>query len=382
LNFFNSHYSVKIDHKMIFIAITLRKRFKSMMDFDFDGGTFAWMGEDHPPIPLRGEIIDQGEQVVFEAANVSLPAFPWRLHEMLDEAAGETNEHIISWLAGGDAFRVHDTKVFAQLIMPKYFKQTQYKSFQRQLNIYGFQRVTNGCNMGAYKHDLFVRGKANLCRFMTRTKVKSIRDAATASAPGLLQNGSCPDSLRDLQRALQKVQGNTHSLPPLRRTAGGDAGNVVLGHRQLRKKSISLGSVLEREQNLGGPNQPWGFASSTPTVSINVHHHDIAPVSQNFDNRSFELAMEPTPFAFSRKCIFRSSRIVTITAQNQVPDGSMFAHEDFDSDCLDDSEDYFLPLASEPLVDLTDDFFSSDVVSSTSFVSNDAFPPGDCVERK
>jgi hypothetical protein len=351
------------------------------MDFDFDGGTFAMMSEDHSPLPLRRGTIDQGEQeqVLSEVTYFGLPAFPWRLHEMLDDAAGAANEHIISWLAGGQAFRVHDPKVFAQVIMPKYFKQTLYKSFQRQLNIYGFQPVTNGCNKGAYKHDLFVHGKASLCRFMTRTKVKSIRDAASASAPGLLPNGSCPDSLRDLQRALQKVQVNSHS-PIICRTTG-DGGNVVMGNRQLHKKAISLGNVFDPpyqqqlEQNLGVPNQLWGFASSTPTVS-NVHHN-VAPASQNIDNRSFGFAMEPTPFAVSRgSSISSSSRIGTTTAQNQVP-GSILAHDDFDDDCLDDTEDYFLPFAlPEPLVDLTDDFFTSDVASSTASMSFYTFPPG------
>merc|ERR1712014_470176 len=63
------------------------------------------------------------------------------------------------------------------LVMPRYFDQTKYRSFQRQLYIYGFDRIrksktTPDEEAGAYSHKLLVRGSAELCLDMTRTKVK------------------------------------------------------------------------------------------------------------------------------------------------------------------------------------------------------------------
>ena len=74
--------------------------------------------------------------------------FPWRLHEMLQALQEQKRDHIASWLPGGTSFKVHNPKVFAESVIPSFFKHSQYKSFQRQLHIYGFQRIDSGMNKG------------------------------------------------------------------------------------------------------------------------------------------------------------------------------------------------------------------------------------------
>jgi len=54
----------------------------------------------------------------------------------------------------------------------RFFSQTKYASFQRQLNIYGFNRFLRGQDKGAYYHLCFVRGHRSLVRNMVRRKIK------------------------------------------------------------------------------------------------------------------------------------------------------------------------------------------------------------------
>jgi hypothetical protein len=60
-------------------------------------------------------------------------------------------------------------------IYHRFFSQSKYASFQRQLNLYGFSRLAHGKDKGAYFHSLFIRGKPSLVRGMVRRKVKGTK---------------------------------------------------------------------------------------------------------------------------------------------------------------------------------------------------------------
>jgi hypothetical protein len=64
--------------------------------------------------------------------------------------------------------------------MPKYFKQSKLASFQRQLNLYGFTRLSaSGPDKGGYFHELFLRGKEHMCSRIIRMKIKGPRVKGT-----------------------------------------------------------------------------------------------------------------------------------------------------------------------------------------------------------
>jgi hypothetical protein len=109
---------------------------------------------------------------------VPILTFPWQLHLLLDDADIKGFSHVVSWLEGGTMFKVHKPKEFADRVMPCYFNQTRYKSFQRQLNSYRFHRFVAGKNKGTCFHELFMRDKPDLCRHVNRVKVNRGRQDA------------------------------------------------------------------------------------------------------------------------------------------------------------------------------------------------------------
>jgi hypothetical protein len=97
--------------------------------------------------------------------------FPEKLHRMLQEVEEAGDSDIISFFSHGRAFGVHDPEQFVSKIMPKYFKQSRLSSFQRQLNLYGFTRISSGADTGGYYHELFLKGRPALCVHMRRVGV-------------------------------------------------------------------------------------------------------------------------------------------------------------------------------------------------------------------
>jgi len=97
--------------------------------------------------------------------------FPWKLHNMLNNAEAEGYNTVVSW-NGNNGFKVHDKDAFVANIVPKYFSQTKYRSFQRMLNMWGFQRIREGPRKGAYVHQNFRRGEPELCNRMKCEKIK------------------------------------------------------------------------------------------------------------------------------------------------------------------------------------------------------------------
>jgi hypothetical protein len=64
-----------------------------------------------------------------EITSAGVPAFPWKLHEVLEQAERDGFTSIISWTMGGRAFRVHNQKEFERKVMTQFFNQTQVSSF-------------------------------------------------------------------------------------------------------------------------------------------------------------------------------------------------------------------------------------------------------------
>lgn len=132
---------------------------------------------DHSQVPFTSEndtnlhFGGEGDERKGPRGGVTVP-FPTKLHVMLSKVEDEGLSHIVSWQPHGRCFVVHKPKEFVSEVMSKYFRQSKLTSFQRQLNLYGFSRITAGKDRSGYYHEHFLRHKLFLCQNMPRIRIK------------------------------------------------------------------------------------------------------------------------------------------------------------------------------------------------------------------
>lgn len=118
---------------------------------------------------------------IFGSKKMRTAPFPLKLHVLLYFMKENEYTHIASWLKHGRAFRIFDAKQFEEVIMSRFYSMSKITSFHRQLNLYGFRRLTHGKDEGAYYHEYFLRGKPYLTVHISRTKVKGTKIRAASS---------------------------------------------------------------------------------------------------------------------------------------------------------------------------------------------------------
>ncbi|GKZ00975.1 hypothetical protein MPSEU_001049000 [Mayamaea pseudoterrestris] len=119
--------------------------------------------------------------------------FPERLHQMLLDVQDNDQTDIVSFLSHGRAFSVHDMDRFVSEVLPKYFKQSKWNSFARQLSLYGFIRIANGPDAGGYWHELFLQSRPSLCLHMRRVGVPTAQQDRRKCRPKNVSDLEEPD---------------------------------------------------------------------------------------------------------------------------------------------------------------------------------------------
>eukprot|EP00557_Chaetoceros_sp_GSL56_P009662 CAMPEP_0176477208 /NCGR_PEP_ID=MMETSP0200_2-20121128/490_1 /TAXON_ID=947934 /ORGANISM="Chaetoceros sp., Strain GSL56" /LENGTH=327 /DNA_ID=CAMNT_0017872983 /DNA_START=280 /DNA_END=1263 /DNA_ORIENTATION=+ len=179
--------------------------------------------------------------------------FPVKLHNLLEE---NLHGDVISWQPHGRCFILRKPKQFLAEVMPKHFKQTKLTSFQRQLNLYGFSRLTSGPDKGGYYHELFLRGKEELCTRMVRTRIKGTRT----------KGASNPDS-----------EPNFYAMPSLEGTASSEIMetlNLLTSAHEKRythQQSPVCVSTPGSVSSISRPNSP------VPNISIGMPYLPVLP---------------------------------------------------------------------------------------------------------
>jgi hypothetical protein len=217
-------------------------------------------------------------------------SFPRMLLKMLEDAESKHFENIVSWAPGkNNLFRVHDSKTFTREIAPLYFKCTQYKSFQRQLNLYGFLRIKTGLYTGGYIHELLVRGKPELCDYMMRTKVKGKKSFGSpvsmlSSSTGRAGKGEATPRLNTSREYMYQhmyqleQEDNKHSttteelLDSFNNTSQArEDSAAVFGRNESHPRELQPGSLSPPSAN---HNDGW---VANPRTTSSIHYPPIFP---------------------------------------------------------------------------------------------------------
>ena len=96
-----------------------------------------------------------------------------KIREMLDSVKEEGNDHIVSWLPHGKAFKIHNQKLFRESIMHRFFGVSKYRYFGDILRSWGFVILKNGKDKGAFYHKCFVQNNPRLSLHLSRTQLKA-----------------------------------------------------------------------------------------------------------------------------------------------------------------------------------------------------------------
>jgi HSF-type DNA-binding len=105
------------------------------------------------------------ERASYEIMLICAQKLPAKLNAIL---ADPETQHIISWMPHGRAWRINDPALFVKKVMPIYFQSSNYNSFIRLINAWGFRRMSRGPDRNAYYHEKFLRGIHHLYEKMHR----------------------------------------------------------------------------------------------------------------------------------------------------------------------------------------------------------------------
>ncbi|GAB9464348.1 Hsf-type dna-binding protein [Globisporangium polare] len=104
--------------------------------------------------------------------------FLLHLHQMLRRE----NPKIIRWTDDGIAFQILDKEAMTNQILPRYFKNKNFASFQRQLNYFGFRKWSKArAPFSTYSREHFTRDNYGDMSLVKRQSKKSRKRPASES---------------------------------------------------------------------------------------------------------------------------------------------------------------------------------------------------------
>ncbi|KAJ1278665.1 hypothetical protein BS78_04G096200 [Paspalum vaginatum] len=141
--------------------------------------------------------------------------FVAKTYRMVDDPATDA---VVAWGRGNNSFVVADPFVFARTLLPAHFKHSNFSSFVRQLNTYGFRKVDP--DRWEFAHVSFLRGQTHLLpRIVRRSSgggggkrgASKDDDDAAAAAAGEDDDAVAAEVVR-LRREQRAIEGQVAAM--------------------------------------------------------------------------------------------------------------------------------------------------------------------------
>ena len=201
-----------------------------------------------------------------DASRPPIAPFLLKLWNILDDP--ETN-HIVRWAPSGSAFEVCDTRAMGISVLPRYFRSSNFGSFQRQLNYFGFRKAGVGAN---WAHAFFVRSQPELLRQIKRKTRNNAPAAARGTSPAVAGSKWLPNGAGSSESF-------NHDLAP-------SSSRVVSG---TSVAGTGVGSQHGRESSNAQTSRSWSAVTADaplpptdgpePPTKRYRNDPDLAPVS-------------------------------------------------------------------------------------------------------
>lgn len=170
------------------------------------------------------------------------PSFVSKLYSMLEDPS---ISDLISWGSSGTVFSVANPAEFSRLVLPNWFKHSNWQSFVRQLNMYGFHKVnhsyqgnpTDEVQVWEFRHPSFRRGEIALLNDIKRKSSRQKRGGSPRGSIGgdMRADRSGGSSTPSPEVPLAIIPGGPDAM---RMMGGGVGGGMPMGpggHRRGRE---------------------------------------------------------------------------------------------------------------------------------------------------
>ncbi|KAH1069850.1 Heat stress transcription factor B-3 [Glycine soja] len=111
------------------------------------------------------------------------PPFLLKTYMLVDDPA---TDDVVSWNSEGTAFVVWQPAEFARDLLPTLFKHSNFSSFVRQLNTYGFRKIAT--SRWEFFNDRFKKGERELLHEIRRRKAWTSKQQPNAPNQATLQD--------------------------------------------------------------------------------------------------------------------------------------------------------------------------------------------------